>query len=251
MTIFAETNKKKMKSNVTMKSKDRDLFGYIIPQDTKTGFLSLSHLQDAYAQLRVKNGWVDRRVEGILSNEQTSERIYYILSKQQSIKADYHAFMEEVKTTSLVKVLKKYGVYKTTGARASRRVMCNPYVWVLVAMEMNPVLYAEVVTWLTDKLILNRIEAGDRHNDLMRSICKFKTKDFAEVAKAVNWVVFNNHEVGIRNTATAEELREVDNVQKNLAFAIDMGFIKTYDGLMDSMRTLWAMRHGGKNALKS
>ena len=43
----------------------------------------------------------------------------------------------------------------------NRSTWCNPYLWVLVAMEMNPELYAKVVVWLTDKLIINRIEAGN------------------------------------------------------------------------------------------
>ena len=123
-----------MKTNVTVVSKDRDLMGYIIPQDTKTGFLSLTHLQEAYAHLRVKNGWSDRRIEHIFTNNQIAERVYYILEKQGVIKTGFPAFMEQVNNQSLVKVLKSLGVYKTTGARDSRRVACNPYIWVLVAM---------------------------------------------------------------------------------------------------------------------
>ena len=232
-----------MKTNVTVVSKDMDLMGYIIPQDTKTGFLSLTHLQEAYTHLRVKNGWPERRVESVLANNQIAERIYYILEKQGVIKTSFLAFMEQVNSQSLVKVLKSLGVYKTTGARDSRRVACNPYIWVLVAMELNPILYAEVVFWLTDKLILNRIEAGDRHNELMRAIGKFDKKDFSDVAKAVNWIVFNKHELGIRNTATAEQLKEVDSIQKSLAFSVDMGFIKSHDELMNTMRKMWSIKY--------
>lgn len=234
-----------MKTNVTMLSKDRNLLGHVIPQDTKTGFLSLTHLQEAYAHLRIEHGWSDRRIEHIFTNTQIAERVFYILEKQGFIKTGFPAFMEQVNNQSLVKVLKSLGVYKTTGARDSRRVACNPYIWVLVAMELNPVMYAEVVTWLTDKLILNRIEAGDRHNELMRAICKFKDKDFSEVAKGVNWIVFNRHELGIRNTATSEELKEVDTIQKSLAFSVDMGFINSQKELMDVMRKMWVKKYEG------
>lgn len=39
-----------MKTNVVMISKDRDLFGVTIKQDTKTSFMSLTDLQEAYTR---------------------------------------------------------------------------------------------------------------------------------------------------------------------------------------------------------
>ena len=51
-----------MKTNVTMKSKDRELFGVVIKQDTKNSFLSLTDLQEAYAVGRLNEGWKDKRV---------------------------------------------------------------------------------------------------------------------------------------------------------------------------------------------
>jgi hypothetical protein len=41
-----------MESNIIMNSKDRDLFGIVIKQETKTGFLSVSELQKAYEVAR-------------------------------------------------------------------------------------------------------------------------------------------------------------------------------------------------------
>ena len=46
-----------MKTNIVMKSeKDRELFGVVIKQETKTGFMSLTDLQEAYTHGRVLNG---------------------------------------------------------------------------------------------------------------------------------------------------------------------------------------------------
>lgn len=71
-----------MKTNVTMVSKDRELFGVIIKQDTKTSFMSLTDLQEAYTKKRVEMGWNEKRIENILSNKESAERVYYILEKQ-------------------------------------------------------------------------------------------------------------------------------------------------------------------------
>ena len=64
-----------MKTNVVMISKDRDLFGVTIKQDTKTSFMSLTDLQEAYTRKRIQEGWNDKRIENILSNKESAERI--------------------------------------------------------------------------------------------------------------------------------------------------------------------------------
>lgn len=238
-----------MKTNVTMISEDRSLFGVIIRQDTKTSFMSLTDLQEAYSIKRVKEGWKEKRVEDILSNKSSSERIYYILEKQgYMVNTGFPAFMEMVEKESLVKVMKKIGAYKTIGRGENRRTICNPYIWVLVAMELNPMLYAEVVTWLTDRLILNRIEAGDRYNTLSRAVSRFPDADYVKMAKGLNWIVFNKHESMIRNKATQDQLRELETLQSNLSFYIDMGNVKTFEELLGLMRKIWKKKWGGLSA---
>ena len=231
-----------MKSNVTMLSKDRVLFGVTIRQDTKNGFLSITDLQDAYFRARIEKGWSDRRIERILATNDAAERIYYILEKQGIINTPFCAFMEEVEKTSLVKVMKKYGAYKTSGARHNKHTSCNPYIWVLLAMELNPELYAIVVIWLGDNLITNRIEAGDKYNELCRAASKFNDVDYAIIGRALNYVVFNQYEKMLRNKATQKELKEIDDIQKSLAFAINMGYIKTFKELISEMRKLWCKK---------
>ena len=235
-----------MKSNVTMLSKDRVLFGVTIRQDTKNGFLSVTDLQEAYLRARIENGWASKNINEILSGDKGTDRVYFILKETNAIKIDYPIFIEEVKQSSLVKVLKKYNAYKTVGARENKRVMCNPYIFAMIAMEMNPLLYAKVIIWLTDNLITNRIEAGDKYNDLCRAASKFKDVDYAKIGRALNFVVFNQHEKMLRNTATQEELKEIDDIQKSLAFAVDMGYIQSFEKLISEMRKLWANKWGNK-----
>lgn len=233
------------KTNVTMVSKDRELFGVIIKQDTKTSFMSLTDLQEAYTRKRIEMGWNEKRIENILSNKESAERIYYILEKQgYTIEAGFPGFIQSVEKESLIKVMKKMGAYKTMGRGENRRTMCNPYIWVLVAMELNPMLYAEVVTWLTDKLILNRIEAGDKYNVLSRAISRFPDADYTRMAKGLNWIVFNEHESMIRNRATQEQLKELEMLQSNLAFCIEMGTISSFSDLINMMGTIYKKKWG-------
>ena len=161
-----------------------------------------------------------------------------------TIEAGFPGFIQSVEKESLIKVMKKMGAYKTMGRGENRRTMCNPYIWVLVAMELNPMLYAEVVTWLTDKLILNRIEAGDKYNVLSRAISRFPDADYTRMAKGLNWIVFNEHESMIRNRATQEQLKELEMLQSNLAFCIEMGTISSFSDLINMMGAIYKKKWG-------
>lgn len=226
-----------MKTNITMKSeKDRELFGVVIKQETKTGFMSLTDLQEAYTHARVLNGWSDKRIDHIIKQVENSERIYYLLKEQGFVNVSIDTFTEMVEKDGMIKVLKKAGVYRTTGRGENKTVMCNPYIWVLVAMELNPQLYAKVVTWLTDKLILNRIEAGNMCKALNSALYKTKNTDFSKIAIELNKKVFGKHEAGIRNTRSKEELEKLYRLEDRLAFAIDRGYIKSTEEIIKAIR---------------
>ena len=226
-----------MKTNITMQStKDRELFGVVIKQETQTGFMSLTDLQEAYTHARVLNGWRDYRIAHVFDSVQNHERIYYILKETGFINTGFTAFMEQVELVGITKVLKDCGAYKTTGRGDNKRVMCDPYIWVLVAMELNPQLYAKVVTWLTDKLILNRIEAGNMCKSLNSALYKAGNTDFSKIAIELNKHIFGRHEIGIRNTGSKEELEKLYRLEDRIAFAIDRGYIKTTDEIIKAIR---------------
>lgn len=228
---------KGMKTNITMRSnEDRELYGVVIKQETQTGFMSLTDLQEAYTYARVANGWSDYRIPHVFEAVQNQERIYYVLNHQGIIKTGITEFMEDISSKGITKVLKECGAYKTTGRAENKRVMCNPYIWVLVAMELNPQLYAKVITWMTDKLILNRIEAGNFCKALNSALSKFDSPDFARVAKELNIAIFGKHELGIRNTASEKELERLYRLEDRIAFAINYGYVETIDEVVDVIR---------------
>lgn len=219
-----------MVTNVTMKSQEsRELYGVVIRQETKNSFLSLTDLQEAYTHARVLNNWKDKDISNILNRSENVERIYYLLSEQNLIsgKTTISWFYENVKEKGLTKLLKEIGVYKTTGRGENKQTLCNPYIWVLVAMELNPQLYAKVVMWLTDKLITNRIEACDLNKDLRAEMAaNIQNPDYALINKTLNIKIFGHHETGMRNLASEEELRKLYRLEENIAFCIKQGFYK-------------------------
>lgn len=235
-----------MKTNIVLSSSDRELFGTTIRQETKTGFLNLSDLRESYTQARVKNGWSDKNITEILERE--SPTIFYLLERQGIITVDITTFMEKVKNEGFAKYMKSIGAYKTTGARDTKTVWVNPYIFVMIAMELNPLFKANVIGWLTDQLIINRIEAGNFCKALNVSIGKFSPdgNQYMTLAKALNFIVFGKHEVGIRNTGTKEQLKELANIEEKMAFAIDMGYISSFDMLLKELRRMYAVKFSYK-----
>lgn len=244
-----------MKTNVTLVSESRELFGITIRQETKTGFLNLSDLQRAYDAIKPIKGWSNRTVEDVLATKQNHERLFYILEKTASIsretqgfiKPDFLGFMEDIKKKGVSKVLKDHGSYSTKGARSNKSTWCDPYIWVLVAMEMNPELYATVVTWLTDGLILNRIGAGDMYIELSRALSRFHDVDYRKIAQAMNYIVFGKHETGIRNKGTKEQLLELEKLESNLAFMIDNDSFSSFEEVIQFARNIWIKKNNLTN----
>jgi hypothetical protein len=198
----------------------------------------LSDLREAYTQARVKNGWAEKNITEILDRE--SETIFYVLKRQNLITVGMATFIENVKEIGFAKYMKSIGAYKTTGARHTKTVWVNPYIFVMVAMELNPMFKADVIGWLTDSLILNRIEAGNLCKALNASISKFDVDglQYMILAKALNYIVFGKHEVGIRNSATKDQLKELSKMEEKMAFAIDMGYITSFDMLIAELRKI-------------
>ena len=86
-----------MKTNVIMKSKDRELFGIVIKQETKNNFLSVTELQKAYEIARWQYGWSEINISSLMQSQKFKERIYYVLKDRDVIKTELSAFIEMCK----------------------------------------------------------------------------------------------------------------------------------------------------------
>jgi hypothetical protein len=226
-----------MKTSVILHSSDRDLFGLKISQDTKTQFLSVTELQKAYEVARWKHGWGERSVHTVMQSVDFRERLFYILESKGLIELGITRFIEMIEKEGITRVLKGLGVWKSTGARGTNNVMCDPHVWVLLAMEMNPMIYAKVVIWLTDTLIFNRIEAGTEYLPMNTSIKSvIPNPDYGIYAKEINTRVFGHHQAGMRNLASASELRRISDIEKFVKNAIENGWIKSQVQILNAIK---------------
>lgn len=228
-----------MKQNVTLLSTDRQVFGITVKQQTKNKFMCVSDLQSAYDKARWTFGWSDRSVSGIMRGKDFLERAYYLLKERNLVEMQICTFTELAEKEGIVKFLKGLDVWKTTGKGANRAVYCDPYIWVLLAMELNPMLYAKVVFWLTDSLIFDRIEAGTEYRPMNAAIKSIvNNPDYTKYAKMINKKVFGHHQSGMRNIASASELRKIADIEKFITQGIEMGMI-TKEGGVDKAISLY------------
>lgn len=119
----------------------------------------------------------------------------------------------------------------------------HPYLFIDFAMWLNPKFKLEVIKFVYDQLIETRHDAGINFNRLTKSVRGFKGVDYPTIAKGLNWIVFGVHEKNIRNTADQSKLNELTELQKQLSFAIDMGYIKSFNQLLKEMRKLYHNKH--------
>jgi hypothetical protein len=211
-----------------MISEDRNLFGIYIKQQTENNFLSLTDLQTAYEKARIDYGWSDKPITHILQNDSTKERLYYLLFDKGLVKGGIPLFTEDVKKEGITNVLKRMNVYKTTGRGENRETYCDPYIWVLIALELNPMIYAKVIMFITDTLIFDRIEAGDKFLPMNKAINNIiPDPEYYKYAMVINEKVFGRHQTGIRNLASSKELKRISEIEKFIVRIIEQGYVKT------------------------
>jgi hypothetical protein len=118
----------------------------------------------------------------------------------------------------------------------------TPILFIKFAMWLNPNFEVKVIKFVYDNLIAFRHNAGDNYVGLTNAVARFQDISYPQLAKSLNWIVFNRHEGGIRQTATEDELHELTELQKKLAFAVDMGYIRTFTELLNELRRLWSIK---------
>lgn len=217
-----------MKTSVIM---TRKLGDYIIPQRTGDSFYNASSFLEQWNA----NPCNPRR-EMSKFLEMTTTKDFLEALKQELIEVGGFPLNRGKLDTQLIKTK---SVKTKKGGRPRKEYWVNPYVFTKIMMWAAPKFEARVVMWLTDGLIPTRHEAGDNFKLLTASASRFVDVDYTQIAKGLNYIVFNKHYNGIRNHATEDELKELRSLEEKLAFLIDMGYVRNHDELMNALRKMY------------
>lgn len=116
----------------------------------------------------------------------------------------------------------------------------HPLLFIDFAMWLNPRFKYHVLKFVYDQLIEQRHAAGDMYRTLSNAAKQLPGVDYRRIAKGLNYIVFGRHESGtLRQIATTKQLTELSEIQNKLAFAVDMGYINTFQGLIDEMKKIY------------
>lgn len=121
----------------------------------------------------------------------------------------------------------------------------SPLLFIDFAMWLNPAFKVKVLKFVYDELIKIRHEAGDTYRIMSSAVAKLVPASelkirIPEIARGINYIVYNQHLPEIRNKQADEvKTRKLNEVQKEIARLIDLGFITTYPQLRTHLRKLY------------
>jgi hypothetical protein len=215
-----------MKTSVGMV---RKMGNFDIIQRTKDGYFDANFLLNQWNSIKTNP---ERKMIRFLESPKTKEFIEEISLDSPS--AEMHDGL-------VVPFHVKKG-RNTSKGKTKDEIWMHPYLFIDFAMWINPKFKLSVIKFVYDQLIQERKLAGDNYLMLSSSGVKLKGYNFSEVAKAIQWIVYGKTGKGLRQTATEEQLKELNEIQLKLSFAIDMGYIKSYNQLLNEMREMYRIK---------
>lgn len=218
-----------MKTNQLMK---RTMGQFEVLQRTSDGYFDGAAL--LYQWNSVK-GNPERKMARFFESSETKAFIEALEEDIKSHSADMHYTDNQV--------FKKVKGRVTRNGRTKDQVWMNPYLFIKFAMWINPKFELQVIKFVYDELIKNRHLAGDNYNVLTSAIATLPDADYREVAKAIQWIVFNTTGKNLRQTATQEQLKEISEIEHSLAFSINMGLIKDHFSLINLLRNMYNKKY--------
>jgi hypothetical protein len=165
------------------------------------------------------------------------------MQKQMSHFTENQATKEFIETLEIDELTKERNSVLIQLRGKSGGTWMHPYLFIDFAMWLNPRFKLEVIRFVYDQLIQFRHSAGDNYRGLTSAISRFDGVNYSQLAKGLNYIVFDRHEEGIRQTATQPQLQQLTELQKQLAFAVDMGYIRSFSELVNEMRRIWNINH--------
>lgn len=178
---------------------ERSLLNGTIRQSNQTGYLSINDLLIAANKWRIENGMPIFNYDSWHNSTATKDFIFE-LKKQ---------------TTTDVIVSKK----GRTGER-----WCHPYVFIDIALAINPKLKVEVYKWLFDELIKYRNQSCDSYIKMTGALyenCTNKSLFHRGVSKTALMI---QNACGVKDwqKATTEQLKKRDKIHENIALLCDV-----------------------------
>nr|DAM07176.1 MAG TPA: KilA protein [Caudoviricetes sp.] len=125
----------------------------------------------------------------------------------------------------------------------------HPLLFIDFAMWLNPTFKVKVLKFVYDEMIKFRNLAGDAYPAMCRAVCSILPGDIfpkkiKDLAKSLNIIVYGKHELEMRNKIGDEaKIRELYELELQIAQWIELGFIKDYKGLKETLNKVYYKKY--------
>lgn len=226
-----------MKTNIIM---NRPMGMFNVEQRTSDGYFEANSLLQQWNSSNKR-----RKMSEYLGSEKTKEFIKEINYREAHVEnqtRDDNAQLPKRTTADYQPLIKIKGRNSKNG-RIPDRIWMSPLLFIDFAMWINPSFKYDVLKFVYDQLIEYRHSAGDNYNILTTSIAKLIDCDYVKVAKAIQWIVFNKTDKELRQHANQSQLKEISDIEKKIAFMIDMNFVNSHAQLMNALRKMYSDKY--------
>lgn len=179
-------------------------------------------------------------------------------NEKSGMKKEVTKFLELQSTSELVKVIMERENLHTQDStyvksKASRGdnagTWMHPILFVDFAMWINPKFKYDVIKFVYDEMIKFRNLAGDAYPSMCKAVSSILPHDLfkqkvKDLAKSLNIIVYGKHKSEMRNKIGDEtKIRELYELELQIAQWIDLGFIKDYKGLKSALTKLYYQKY--------
>lgn len=127
--------------------------------------------------------------------------------------------------------------------------METPLMFLDFAMWLNPTFKVKVLKFIQDEMIKFRNLSGDAYPTMCKAVKSILPEDIfrekvKDLARSLNIIIYGKHESEMRNKIADEsKLRELYELEMNIAQWIEIGIVKNYQQLKSALTNLYYKKH--------
>lgn len=125
----------------------------------------------------------------------------------------------------------------------------TPLMFLDFAMWLNPTFKVKVLKFIQDEMIKFRNLSGDAYPTMCKAVKSILPEDIfrekvKDLARSLNIIVYGKHESEMRNKfADESKLRELYELEMNIAQWIEIGIVKNYQQLKSALTNLYYKKY--------
>ena len=170
-------------------------------------------------------------------------------------KKDLDDYMNNSSTSDYIKViLEKENIHSGKGIIDATRgkhggTWVHPMLFIDISMWINPYFKYDVVKFVQDEMIKFRNLSRDAYPTMCKAVKSILPEEIfrekvKDLARSLNIIVYGKHESEMRNKIADEsKLRELYELEMNIAQWIEIGIVKNYQQLKSALTNLYYKKH--------